>query len=147
MTSRPSQPEEAVTGVDRLHPRSLRFQSHRLSGLIRSRLWLQVLVGMVLGIGTGVLLGPSVGWLDAEIASVIASWLALPGQLFLAVLQMIVVPLVVASVARGIASSENSEQLRTVGIRVVVYFVLTTLDSSTCVARPSTSRVIWSRAW
>ncbi|HEY5701308.1 MAG TPA: dicarboxylate/amino acid:cation symporter, partial [Gammaproteobacteria bacterium] len=57
----------------------------------------------------------------------IGSWLALPGHVFLAALQMIVVPLVVASVARGIASSENIEQLRTVGVRVVVYFVVTTV--------------------
>ncbi len=116
-----------ATTVARIHPRSLRFQSYRLLGLVRNRLWLQVLIGMALGIATGVVLGPSVGWLDPQVATVVGSWLALPGHIFLAALQMIVVPLVVASVARGIASSENTEQLRRVGIRVVLYFVVTTI--------------------
>ncbi|HEY5701309.1 MAG TPA: hypothetical protein VIT83_04400 [Gammaproteobacteria bacterium] len=52
---------DGVSTIARVHPRSLRFQSHRLIGLVRNRLWLQVLIGMALGILTGVLLGPSVG--------------------------------------------------------------------------------------
>ncbi|MDX1514747.1 MAG: dicarboxylate/amino acid:cation symporter [Gammaproteobacteria bacterium] len=117
----------SLSTVERVHPRSLRYQSHRLIGLVRGRLWLQVLMGMALGIVTGVVLGPSVGWVEPKVATVIGNWLALPGHVFLAALQMIVVPLVVASVARGIASGENIEQLRTVGIRVVLYFVATTI--------------------
>jgi Na+/H+-dicarboxylate symporter len=113
--------------VDRVHPRSLRFESHRLLALVRGRLWLQVLLAMALGVGCGVVLGPSMGWLDPDTSAVVGGWLALPGQLFLAALQMIVVPLVVASVARGIASSESTEQLKSVGIRVVVFFVVTTV--------------------
>ncbi len=122
-------PEPTPT-VERVHPRSLRFHSPRLLDLVRRRLWLQVLLGMALGIVTGVLLGPSVGWLEADTAAVVGSWLALPGHLFLAALQMIVVPLVLASVARGIAASENAEQLRTLGLRVVLYFVVTTIAAA-----------------
>ena len=55
-----------------------------------------------------------------------SSWLALPGQLFLALIQMIVIPLVFASIIRGLAATENLDQLRTVGLRVVLYFVVTT---------------------
>lgn len=62
---------------------------------------------MALGFGMGVLLGPSVGWVDPATAAVPGSWLALPGHGSLAALQMIVVPLVVASVARGIAAGED----------------------------------------
>ncbi|MGD8999439.1 MAG: dicarboxylate/amino acid:cation symporter, partial [Granulosicoccaceae bacterium] len=52
--------------------------------------------------------------------------LALPGQLFLILIQMIVIPLVFASVIRGLAAGENLEQLRRLGLRVAIYFVLTT---------------------
>jgi Na+/H+-dicarboxylate symporter len=76
---------------------------------------------------TGFVLGPSVGWVDAETASVIGNWLALPGQLFLTLVQMIVIPLVFASVIRGIAASENPEALKSTGIRVVLFFVITTV--------------------
>ena len=93
---------------------------------MRGRLWLQVLVAMALGIATGVLLGPSVGLVRPALATVIGSWLALPGQLFLGLVQMIVIPLVFASVIRGLAATEGVEQLRRLGSRVVLFFVLMT---------------------
>jgi len=90
-------------------------------------LWLQVLVGMVLGLLTGILIGPSVGWVAPANAATIGSWLALPGQLFLAMIQMIVIPLVFASIIRGLAATEDVEQLRSVGLRVVMFFLATTV--------------------
>lgn len=108
------------------YPRQLKQLSDYLSGLTRGRLWLQVLIGMVLGITVGILLGPATGWVKAETSNIIGNWLALPGQLFLALIQMIVIPLVFASVIRGLSASENMEQLRKTGVRVVIYFIITT---------------------
>jgi Na+/H+-dicarboxylate symporter len=107
-------------------PRPLRYLSSYLNGLVQERLWLKVLIGMFLGLVTGVILGPSVGLVDAETGATIGSWLAFPGQLFIATIQMIVIPLVVASVVRGLAASENLEQLRKLGVRVTLFFVVTT---------------------
>ena len=39
--------------LEMLHPRSLGYLSEQLQSLVRGRLWLQVLVGMVLGIAVG----------------------------------------------------------------------------------------------
>jgi len=111
-------------GVSR--PRSLKQLSDTLQALIRGRLWAQVLVGLVLGLLVGIAMGPSVGWLDPRSAATLGSWLALPGQLFLALIQMIVIPLVFASIIRGLAASEDVDQLRRVGLQVVLYFVATT---------------------
>ena len=108
------------------HPRPTASFFERLRSLLRGRLWLQVLIGMVLGIGTGIMLGPSVDWIDAETATTVANWLALPGKLFLVLIQMIVIPLIFSSIIRGIASSGTVAQLRKVGLRVVGLFVLTT---------------------
>jgi Na+/H+-dicarboxylate symporter len=99
----------------------------RLSGslqqLVRGKLWAKVLVGLALGIGTGLLLGPSLDLVSRDTAHMVVSWLALPGTLFLAVVQMIVIPLVVASVIRGLAASESAEHLKAIGGRAVLYFV------------------------
>jgi Na+/H+-dicarboxylate symporter len=92
-----------------------------------TRLWAKVLVGMVLGVLTGIALGPSTGWVPADQAQAVASWLALPGHLFLVLVQMIVVPLVLASVVRGIAASGDMRQLRNTGLGLGAYFVITTL--------------------
>ena len=109
-----------------MHPRSLAQLSGHLQRLVRGKLWLQVLVAMALGIATGVVLGPSLGWVSIELATTVGNWLALPGQLFLALVQMIVIPLVFASVIRGLAATEGLEQLRRLGTRVVLFFVVMT---------------------
>ncbi len=109
-----------------LHPTSLKHLSHHLGALVEKRLWLKVLIGMFAGLIVGLLLGPGIGWVDPSVGVAVGNWLALPGQLFLAAIQMIVVPLVVASVIRGLAASENVDQLKKLGLRTTAYFVTTT---------------------
>lgn len=105
-------------------PRSLRHLSVYLATLVKGRLWLKVLIGMGLGLVVGTLLGPSVGLVEPETGTLIGNWLAFPGQLFLATIQMIVIPLVIASVVRGLAASDNLEQLRKMGTRVTLFLSL-----------------------
>ncbi|SDW31870.1 dicarboxylate/amino acid:cation symporter [Marinobacter mobilis] len=113
------------------YPRPLRHLSVYLSGLVQGRLWLKVLVGMLLGLVVGTLLGPSVGLVEPETGATLGNWLAFPGQLFLATIQMIVIPLVIASVVRGLAASENLNQLRRLGLRVIAFFIVTTAIAAT----------------
>jgi Na+/H+-dicarboxylate symporter len=58
---------------------------------------------------------------------VVGDWLALPGMLFLSLIQMIVVPLIVTAIIRGIAASSDAEQLRRNGLFLAGYFVATTI--------------------
>ncbi len=112
--------------LEKIHPRPLTHLARHLQGLIRGRLWLKILVAMFLGVGTGVILSPATGLLDQATADMVGSWLALPGNIFLGLIQMIVVPLIFASVIRGLAASEDMEYLRKVGLRIVIYFLITT---------------------
>lgn len=112
--------------LELIHPRSLKNLSYYLQALVRERLWLKILLGMFLGIASGLLLGPSVGLVRPDIAVIIGEWIAIPGYVFLGLLQMIVVPLVFASIIRGIAAGENMEQLRKMGLRTVFFFAVTT---------------------
>jgi Na+/H+-dicarboxylate symporter len=109
-----------------IHPRNIKHLSHYLESLVESYLWAKVLLGMILGVSTGILLGPSVGLVNEDTAHTLGSWLVLPGNIFLTIIQMIVIPLVVASVIRGIASSSGIDQLKKVGIRLLLYFLCTT---------------------
>jgi Na+/H+-dicarboxylate symporter len=113
--------------LELLEPKSLVRLSGYLQNLIKGRLWLKILLGMVLGVGVGTLLGPSAGLVPPDVARPIANWLAIPGQIFLVLIQMIVIPLIFASLILGIAASENMEQLRRLGSRVLVYFIVTTV--------------------
>jgi Na+/H+-dicarboxylate symporter len=107
--------------------RSLIHHAGQVRALLRERLWLQVLIGMALGIATGLLLSPSYGWIGAKASAIIGSWLSLPGQAFLAAIKFVVIPLVLASVIRGIAAGDNPEAVGKIGIRTVIFFLLTTV--------------------
>ena len=107
--------------------RSLLELTGKLGLLIRQRLWLQVLIGMFAGICIGVLIGPTAGLVDPYVAVLVGNWLALPGKLFLLAIQFVVVPLVVASVIRGIAARDADVSLRRLGGWTVGFFLVTTL--------------------
>jgi Na+/H+-dicarboxylate symporter len=99
----------------------------RLSGFVRARLWLQVLFAMAAGVATGVAIGPTGGWLSYGTAQLVSNWLAMPGYLFLAMVQMIVIPLVVASIILGMTSSRDMQQLRRMSLRTGLFFLFTTV--------------------
>lgn len=109
-----------------LNPRPLRHLSSHLTKLVAGRLWLKVLLGMFCGILVGVLLGPSLALVESDTSSLIGNWLAFPGQLFLILVQMIVVPLVFASIIRGLAATDDINQLKKLGLSVVAFFILST---------------------
>lgn len=112
--------------LEQLDLAPLRRLSGTLEHLVETQLWARVLVGLAAGIGVGALLGPSAGLVDPDIAVPLANWLALPGSLFLVLVQMIVVPLVFSSVVRGLAAGENVEQLRRLGLAGAAFFLVTT---------------------
>lgn len=109
------------------HARSPGSLTARLRRFVRGRLWLQVLGAMAAGVIAGLLLGADLAWVKPGTAELIGSWAAVPGYLFLALVQMIVIPLVVASIILGMASTEDLEQLRRTGLRTGLFFLVTTL--------------------
>ncbi len=100
--------------------------SHRLDSLVKNRLWLQVIIGLLMGISAGFLLGPDMGLVAPEMAAVIGDWLALPGKMFLALIGMVVSILVLASIIIGLNNSTGGNQLRSVGIKFGIFVLITT---------------------
>jgi Na+/H+-dicarboxylate symporter len=105
--------------------RPLNNLSVHLDRLIKGRLWLKVIIGLVLGAGLGVLLNPSTGLMAEEASARLADWLDLPGKVFMRLVQMIMIPLIFTSIITGIVSNPV-DQLRTFGIRLLSYFIITT---------------------
>lgn len=95
--------------------------------LVRTRLWMQIIVAMVLGLTVGLLLSPEgAALVDEDLSVELASWLKLPGAIFLNMIQMVVIPLVISSIILGLSGSGNVEQLKRVGLRIAPYFIVTT---------------------
>ncbi len=104
--------------------------SGQLTRLVEGKLWLQVVIGMVLGLAVGIAIGPAAGLVAADTGVVIGNWLAFPGRLFLVTIQMIVVPLVFASIVRGLAAGAMNADLKRLALWVVTFFVLSTAISA-----------------
>ncbi|WP_370462573.1 dicarboxylate/amino acid:cation symporter [Pseudomaricurvus sp. HS19] len=109
---------------------SLKSLSAGLDRLVQGHLWVKVLIGLGLGVITGVLLGPDLALVSQDTAMVVANWLALPGKLFLALVQMIVVPLVFASIVRGLTASSDINLLKQMGLRSGLFFLAMTVLAS-----------------
>lgn len=117
-------PPDSRQGNGALPP--LKYLASYLNILRRSQLWFQILVAMVLGIATGLILNPEQGILSPESAATTANWLALPGSLFLTLVQMVVIGLVFSSIVIGLAANPDRQAVKRLGIRVVPFFVVTT---------------------
>ena len=98
--------------IELIHPRSLKYASHKLQNFLQKRLWLKVIIAMLLGILVGLLLNPTTGLIAKDTGIILSEWIVLPGVIFLALVQMIVIPLIFASIIRGIAASENITQIK-----------------------------------
>ena len=105
--------------------RPLNALSIHLDRLIKGRLWLKVIIGLSLGTALGIALNPSSGLISEELSLSLANWLDLPGQIFMRLVQMIMIPLIFTSIITGIVSN-TSENLKTFGLRLLLYFVFTT---------------------
>ena len=97
-----------------------------ISHLVKGRLWLKVIIGMVLGAGVGILINPQFGWVTDGWSTTLGNWLNLPGEIFIKLVQMVMIPLIFASIISGLVSNV-SDNLKSFGIWLFVYFVFTTV--------------------
>lgn len=105
-------------------------QRFKLRVWMTSRLWAQVILGMVLGFGLGLLLSEPAGFVPADTAEMVGHWLALPGRIFLALIAMVLVPLIFSSIVEGLSGAGSGEELRSVGLRLAAFILATTTVAS-----------------
>ena len=106
--------------------KSFKYPIPQITYLVKKKLWAQVLFALFLGLIVGTILGPEFGIVEKNTAEIITDWSSIPANLFLKIIQMIIVPLIFASIIRGLTSSGSLEQLQKMGLGVALYFVATT---------------------
>ena len=95
--------------------------------IIEQRLWIRILIGMALGFAIGFMLSPhGLQLIQPSWVTPTAEWLALPGQIFLGLIKMVIVPLILCSIILGIAETNDMDFLRKIAFRLIPYFILTT---------------------
>ena len=88
---------------------------------MRLALHWQILLGMVLGVGFGVL-AASQGW-----GAFVSDWIKPFGTIFINSLKLIAVPLIVASLIKGITDLQDISKLSNMGVRTIGLYILTTV--------------------
>lgn len=99
------------------------------------KLHMQILIALGLGIKrnwhifTGIILGIAVGiFLHSHEYPVVSTVLTFIGQVFIRLIQMVVIPLVVSSIIIGITSVGDNKQLGKFGTKMIVYYgIITTV--------------------
>jgi len=101
-----------------------------LKNYIFKNLWLQVVISLLLGLAVGLVLGEDVGiGVDDDTLSSLSSYLKIPANIFLSLIMMIIVPLIFASIVVAITNLGAKEKMKTLGLGIGVYFVITTTIS------------------
>ncbi|MFA8443967.1 dicarboxylate/amino acid:cation symporter [Yoonia sp.] len=111
-------------------PAHMAQQRFKLRVWISSKLWAQVMAGMVLGFGLGLLLNQSSVLVRPDTAEIIGIWLALPGNIFLALIGMVLVSLVFSSIVGGLSGAASGRELRSVGLRLGAFILATTTGAA-----------------
>ena len=98
-----------------------------LKNYIFKNLWLQVVISLLLGLAVGLILGDDVGvGLDDDTLDSLSTYLKIPANIFLSIVLMIIVPLIFASIVVAITNLGAKEKMKTLGLGIGIYFVITT---------------------
>ncbi len=125
-------PSAKTTEASSTHDGTLARLNRLVGGLlelVEGKLWIKVLLGLILGALLGAILGRPAKLLPPGVGGALTSWIALPGDLFIRLVQMIMIPLVLASIIQGIAGGTERNNLVRLGVRVGAYFLVTTVGA------------------
>ena len=87
-------------------------------GLGLKRNW-HIFAGLVLGVIAGI-------WLHKDPNPVVMATLTFVGQVFIRLIQMVVIPLVISAIVIGITSVHDSKQIGKLGTKMILYYAILT---------------------
>lgn len=85
----------------------------------------RVLIAMTLGVVVGLLFGDVKTLINGEEATIISTIRPI-GQLYLRLIQMVVIPLVLTAVIKSFTSLETTEKLKSIGLKTFFWLLITT---------------------
>ena len=86
----------------------------------------QILIGMILGI----LFGLAMTFVEGG-ASFVANWIKPLGTIFVKLLKLIAVPLIIASLVKGISDLKDISKFKNIGLRTILIYIGTTVIAIT----------------
>ena len=85
----------------------------------------KIMIGMVLGILFGII-ASKLGW-----QGIVKDWIKPMGTIFVSLLKLIAIPLILASLIKGISDLKDISKFRNMGLRTVILYLLSTVIAVT----------------
>lgn len=85
----------------------------------------QILIGMALGVLFGIGMSMA-GW-----NQFVVDWISPFGTIFISLLKMIAIPLIIASLIKGISDLQDISKFKNIGIQTIVIYIMTTVIAVT----------------
>ena len=85
----------------------------------------QILIGILLGIGAGLL------FIDAGLEAIALDWIGPFGTIFIRLLKLIAVPLVLVSLINGVTNMKDVTRLSKIGSKTIGFYILSTVVAIT----------------
>ena len=104
-------------------------QIRALKKILDTHLWAKLLIALALGVGAGFLLSHSSDYLSEKNIKLLAEWIALPGSLYLTLIQMVIVPLILSSLILSLTNIAKLTQARSVALSSLFFITISTLVS------------------
>lgn len=101
-----------------------------LKKILSSHLWLKLLVALALGVGTGFVLLFLIPTFSENNIRVFADWLALPGSLYLTLIQMVIVPLILSSLILSLADITKLTKARSITLSATIFILISTVGAA-----------------
>lgn len=85
----------------------------------------QIMIGMIAGVLFGIL-ASSLGW-----QGFVSDWIKPLGTIFISLLKLIAIPLILASLIKGISDLKDISKFKNIGMRTIVMYITTTVIAIT----------------
>lgn len=85
----------------------------------------KILIGMALGVAFGVL-AANMGW-----DNFVRDWVSPFGDIFIGLLKMIAIPIIIASLVKGVSDLKDISKFSTIGGRTIIIYIMTTVIAIT----------------
>ena len=95
------------------------------TGKLKFKFSIRVIIGMTLGLIVGLTLGQTTTTIDGNETTIIATIRPI-GQLYLRLIQMVVIPLVFTAIIKSFTSLESTDKLKSIGARSLFWLLITT---------------------
>ncbi len=95
-----------------------------MAGWFRIKLWKRVFLGLILGVLFGVLVSRT---MDAGAAETLLSDVRVAGDLFIALIRLVIVPLIFLTLVAGVVALGDPARLGTIGLKTIALYLGTTI--------------------